>query len=382
MSDQDFFYDEDEYYVDPYNEAEDLAPHTVHSPVWIDYEPDWDTVSVPSDWEYYSDDYWDHDSPKTSSKKRKRTSQDEETAAGTNGVEEGARRKRKKLDSDKRIPKLLLGELSLPCSAVIWKSKSEIFKSFEGPTIIGGSGEKISLLGDWRERFQYKPKPTSSQSKPKAIQRKGSQQALAVVVDNDSPAPDTYHTSMPPPTTLENAQGLPSRNRVPQSPTAQKAQATNGMDGANVSQDELARNLKPSKLLNKATTNERKRKANNQPSSDAIEEPPAKTPPGRPKKQKTANINSQKENQPLATRANGVVSTSKKRQVDDSDDQPLTSRTNGVASARKRKAEASEDELAMPPPKRNGFSKKGGKADTAAAAKEPSTRRSTRRTRG
>ena len=361
---------------------EDLAPHSVHSPVWIDYQPDWDTVSVPSDWEYYSDDYWDHDSPKTSSKKRKRTSQDEETAAGTNGVGEGARRKRKKLDSDKRIPKLSLGELSLPCSAVIWKSKSEIFKSFEGPTIIGGSGEKVSLLEDWRERFQYKPKPTSSQSKPKAIQRKGSQQALAVVIDNDSPAPDTYHTSMPPQTALENAQGLPSRNRVPQSPTAQKAQATNGVDGADVSQDKLARNLKPNKLLNKATTNERKRKANNQPSSDAIEEPPAKTPPGRPKKQKTANINSQKENQPLATRANGAVSTSTKRQVEDSDDQPLTSRTNGVASARKRKAEDSEDELVMPPPKRNGFSKNGGKADTAAAANEPSTRRSTRRTRG
>ena len=351
---------------------EDLAAHTVHSPVWIDYHPDWDTLSVPSDWEYYSDDYWDHASPKTLSTKRKVGSHNKDTATSIDGIERGPK-KRKRLASEKRIPELSLGEPTLAVSAVIWKSKSEVLTSAEGPTITGGSGQKVSLLADWRDRFELQPK-----TKTRTLQRKGNQHILAVMVGNDPPAADTYHISTPPPTTLEDVQGLPSRNRVSPHSIAQKAQAMNGIDGATSSQDDLMQRLKSNKLLNKATTNERKRKANDQPSNDVSEESAAKRPPGRPKKQKIANENNQKAKQPLAARANGVIPANKKSNDDYTDGEALNSRTNGIASTRRRKAvEEPEDESALPSPKRRTERKQ----DTV-TAKETSTRKSTRRTRG
>lgn len=64
MSDGDFLYDEDEI---PFIEADDLAAHTMQSPVWINHDPSYETISTISDWDYYSDDYWDE----ASTKKRK-----------------------------------------------------------------------------------------------------------------------------------------------------------------------------------------------------------------------------------------------------------------------------------------------------------------------
>ena len=349
-----------------------MAAHTVHSPVWIDYHPDWDTLSVPSDWEYYSDDYWDHASPKTFSKKRKKVSDNKDTATSTDGIERSLK-KRKRLALGRRIPELSLGEPTLAVSAVIWKSKSEVSTSPEGPTITGGSGEKVSLLADWRERFGFQPK-----TKPRTLQRKGDQHILAVVVDNDPPTTDTYHISTPPTTTLEGVPGLPSRYRVSPPSIVQEAQAMNGVDRATSSQDDLMQKLKSNKLLNKATTNERKRKANDLPSDGVLEEPAVETPPGRPKKQKTANKNNNEVKQPLAARANGVMPTNKKPKDDYTDGQALTSRTNRIASTRKRKAvEEPEDESALPSPKRRVEEKQN-----TITAQETSTRKSTRRTRG
>ncbi|KAL2043934.1 hypothetical protein N7G274_003454 [Stereocaulon virgatum] len=372
MSDDECFYDEDdELNVDLYSEAEDLAAHTVHSPVWIDYHPDWDTLSVPSDWEYYSDEYWDHTSPKTFSKKRKKGPDNKDASASTDSVQRSPEKKRR-LASERRIPKLSLGEPNLAVSAVIWKSKSEMLTSPEEPTITGGSGETVSLLADWRERFETQPK-----TKPKILQRKGDQHILAVVVDDDPPVTDTYHISTPPPTILKGVPGLLSRHGVPPPSIVQEAQAMNSVDGATSSQDQSMQELKSYKLLNKATTNERKRKANHQPSNDVLDERATQPPPGRPKKKKTANENNKKIKQPLAARANGVLSANKKSKDGYTDGQAPTSRTHGIALTRKRKAvEEPEDESAPPPPKR----RTEGKQDTG-IAKATLTRKGTHRRR-
>ena len=320
----------------------------MHSPIFVDEQPAWETESLPSDWEYYSDDYWDYDSPKASSKKRKRAANDTNAVDGTFDIEGSIKKKRNKLDSGKSIPKVSLGEPTLATSAVIWKSKSEIFNSSESPVISDSSGEKVALLKDWRDRFKYSPKSSSSRSKPRGPHRSNGQRALAVVIDGDSS--DTYHMVMPPPTTLENSQDFPSRSNDSQSSIEGKSPSMNDMSDPALS----------SKLSKKAVTIERKRKADgNLSDGGAVDAPVSKRKRGRPKKQ------------------DNVDPTEHHHQKDK---QPLTNRTNGVIRTQKRKSEDSEEESNMAPPKRKNPTR-GGLKPTTPVSKEPSTRRSTRQTR-
>lgn len=135
---------------------DDLAEHTMHSPVWVDYNATIEVGEDISDWEYYSDDYYDHvqglrgtSSKETTGTKRKSSGRPHN------------RTKRRRLDPPEAIPKLSLGEpmnedSSEPrrsSTVVCWKTP-KTFKSLEYPILADDQGEAVALLKDWRERFK------------------------------------------------------------------------------------------------------------------------------------------------------------------------------------------------------------------------------------
>ncbi|KAI9788727.1 MAG: hypothetical protein M1816_006584 [Peltula sp. TS41687] len=163
MSDiEDYFDEDDDYYYweeDPVDGvagwADDLAEHTVQSPVWQEGDPDYDSNDSPSDWDYSSDDYYDHDPPpprkiqadpssgtdpnkgKTQQLKRKRT--DDDATAGT-------KRRKPAQPGSSQVPP---AETQSPI-----KYRTEISPE-QSPTILQAEegGEKVAILKDWRARF-------------------------------------------------------------------------------------------------------------------------------------------------------------------------------------------------------------------------------------
>jgi hypothetical protein len=107
-------------------------------------DPSLETVDTYSDWEYYSDDYYDDDPTITAKHK-------------TNGE---PRKKRRKLSSIENIPSLSLGSSIVDSSTsmansfkgVLWRvpvkadEKVELYEP--------GKGEQVALLSDWRELFK------------------------------------------------------------------------------------------------------------------------------------------------------------------------------------------------------------------------------------
>ena len=139
---------------------DDLAEHTMHSPVWPDYDPSFEVADDFSDWDYYSDDYYDQDVPQVK-------------ANGPNPNRSGTRltsmkrkviephptkRKRRKVSQGEEIPDLSLGEplhaslvgVGSNKPVVIWKTEDG---SIPLPVIAAEQGEKVALLKDWKERF-------------------------------------------------------------------------------------------------------------------------------------------------------------------------------------------------------------------------------------
>ncbi len=186
----------------------------MQSPVWLSYDPSYGTASVPSDWEYYSDDYWDEES--TTKGKRKGDVM-EKTAARGDSTGHSAERKRRKLKLTD-VPEMSLGESIVAAPTVVWKSKNDLLQPFEGPVVSEGQGERISLLKDWRERFKLPSKQKHPVSRPK-VQQMDSQKAVAVVVSTQSA--DRAHEDTVPPL------GLPSRSKAFQSNTYWTSSATN-----------------------------------------------------------------------------------------------------------------------------------------------------------
>lgn len=235
MSDDEDYYDDDDYiYLDdaPYAEAvsrsyaanfffladilqDDLAEHTMHSPVHPDYDPAFDTAEVWSDWEYYSDDYYDEDSPR---KRRKVDGADNEVARKS-GVGSDLRRKRRKLASTSEIPELSLGDSLHSCldereslaPVIVWRSKTE---TNDIPVVSEGQEEKVALLKDWRERFKILLQTSPNFSKPNGIVRRGSQKAVAVVIERKALRKGTKGKE--PATSLTQNPGIPSRSKVTQ----------------------------------------------------------------------------------------------------------------------------------------------------------------------
>ncbi|KAL8921770.1 MAG: hypothetical protein Q9208_005527 [Pyrenodesmia sp. 3 TL-2023] len=165
--------DDDLWIEDPYAEADDLAEHTMHSPVLVNYDPAFESNDVLTDWDCYSDDYFDLELPQP---KRRR-------------FEEGppSKSQRRIPKSTKNLPELSLGDpassdeeiKARARSTVVWKTSVD---SRTLPVVKDGQEEKVSILKDWKERF--KPPPRGSEVKP--ARSDGSQRAVAVVIQQTS----------------------------------------------------------------------------------------------------------------------------------------------------------------------------------------------------
>lgn len=107
-------------------------------------DPSLETVDTYSDWEYYSDDYYDDDPTITARHK-------------TNGE---PRKKRRKLSSIENIPSLSLGSSIVDSSTsmansfkgVLWRVPVKVDEKVE--LYEPGKGEQVALLSDWRELFK------------------------------------------------------------------------------------------------------------------------------------------------------------------------------------------------------------------------------------
>ena len=220
MSDDEDYYDDDDYiYYDdgPYAEAvsqptssnlylsfadqlqDDLAEHTMHSPVWIDYDPSLELEDAFDESELYPSDFFDEDVPE----KRKRRSPEND-----NGSKIGISSKRRKLEATDAIPELSLGEPVTAVPKVVWRSSEHDPIAY--PVLEDGQAEKVSLLKDWRERFKEPVQDSFFQ-----MPRRTSQTMFAVVVERRR-SQETDRQRMPPPTGTKNT-GLNSRGKKPES---------------------------------------------------------------------------------------------------------------------------------------------------------------------
>ena len=315
------------------------------SPPLIDYDSDYDDFANLSDWEYDHDAYWDQDRPRKRKRKNSREDTDE--------VKDRPKKKRRRLDCNKDIPGLHLEGYNTAAPTVIWKSKCDLLNPPEGPIVRAGQGQKVALLKDWRERFRSQPNHTAARPEPNFTKRRGSQVATAVVIGDGSP--ESYHSTTLPPTTLEKATGLPSRSRVFPSIPEHVSPVVNGTISNTSDSELLPGGSNSSRLARNTTMAGKKRNIEEVPEHQEDELPASKKRPGRPKK---------KTNDPQLSK------------------QPLASRTNGsIPESRKRKADDSDDQSVMSPPKRAETAKTKGVETSASEGYGSSTRRTTRRTR-
>ena len=140
----DFLYD-----ADPAPDlADDLASHAIHSPLFQD-EPGYELAEYHSDWDYYSDDYYDDDpdilkhNPQDGSPIKSRSHNKAE------GLKRG---KKRKLVDVQDIPDIDLGErktLKDCMRGTVWATplpeRDNVF--------VRGDDEKIALLKDWKNVF-------------------------------------------------------------------------------------------------------------------------------------------------------------------------------------------------------------------------------------
>lgn len=155
----------------------------MHSPVLINYDPALETSDLWSDWEYYSDDFYDSDEPKL---KRRRTEK-----TGNGPKEAPTKSKRRKLGSIGELPELSLGDplssdedVDLPSRpTIIWKSRGQSPKL---PVLKAGQEEKVSILKDWKDRF----KPPLQSKAVKSTSNQKPQRGVAVLIQHN-PNDDT-----------------------------------------------------------------------------------------------------------------------------------------------------------------------------------------------
>lgn len=155
MSDDGYYpgspYDDldDLYYDDDVGEnlADDLAQHTLPSPIYHE-DPAYEMLEYHSDWEYYSDDYYDDDpallsgNPQTGSPMKRKVKIDKTQPRG----------KKRKLVDTKDIPELALDDrpaLAATVRGTVWAGpKPASPKPYEA-----GQGQRIALLKDWAQIF-------------------------------------------------------------------------------------------------------------------------------------------------------------------------------------------------------------------------------------
>ncbi|KAL8733249.1 MAG: hypothetical protein Q9166_002266 [cf. Caloplaca sp. 2 TL-2023] len=174
--------DDDDFWIeDPYAEADDLAEHTMQSPVLINYDP---TLDIEGDWEDWDDwsgvdgDFFDFEEPKRKRRKLDDTGNREDLSS--------IKHQKRELPSMKDLPELSLGEpmssdedksLQHP-SIVKWKVRGNSPKL---PILEPGQEEKVCILKDWKERF--KPPPSKHEDGTSRLNH-ATQRAVAVVIEN------------------------------------------------------------------------------------------------------------------------------------------------------------------------------------------------------
>ncbi|KAL8895624.1 MAG: hypothetical protein Q9192_003528 [Flavoplaca navasiana] len=184
--------DDDDYtwLEDPYHDADDLAEHTMQSPVFVNQDLVSDVNDDWVDWEDWSevdDEFYDQAIPNKKWRKL-RHPDDRKVASPTTS-------KYPKAASIKGLPQLSLdkpasvssdeAKSSRNRSIVIWKVRQ---KSPELPLLEHGEQEKVSILKDWKKRFNL---PPAREEEGNATSRNGAQRAVAVVIEtrNSSSAP-------------------------------------------------------------------------------------------------------------------------------------------------------------------------------------------------
>lgn len=188
MSEDGYYYDDYEYLDwddDPYSAVvscmcprqvaalgadqwqDDLAEHTMHSPVLISYDPGIEMVDYDSDWDLSVDEYFDVGS-KGPGKKRKETASQGQTKRHT---------KRRKLDPTEQIPNLNLDETVSVQKPVVWRSLGQRLGSPELPTLKEGEAQKVALLKNWKAHIGVSPDdnaPPRPRGRPRKKTRKQS----------------------------------------------------------------------------------------------------------------------------------------------------------------------------------------------------------------
>lgn len=146
--------------------ADELAAHAVHSPLLYaaEYEPGYDLQEYHSDWEYYSDDYYDDD-PSILRTNPIDGSPIKSKSRANDSAKTGRSRKRKLADRDSDIPPFDDDRRYLQdcMKGTVWAQPVPLRDNFYQP----GQSEAVALLKDWRSRFGT-ASPKKSQSKAKA----------------------------------------------------------------------------------------------------------------------------------------------------------------------------------------------------------------------
>lgn len=247
----------------------------------MNYDPAWETTSYVSDWEYYSDEYWEQES----SRKRKHKA-DSGWAAGVKHGSEHANKKQRKRGS-REMPELSIGESSLAAGGVVWKSKKEALESHDGPVVTEGQLEKVSLFEDWREHFK-----TSTSFKPKFIRSRSNQDAELVLDNETSSGQYGGNILPPPPMTLEEAKALPSRSRNTAEPSQEFPREVRGASSFPSHDEDF--DTDDDSFREAIGTGINGNKKNSEPDLSIDDSGISKSPqkrPGRPRKLKSANAN-------------------------------------------------------------------------------------------
>lgn len=145
---------DDEYYDDEYADfhdmlydadpdpdlADDLAEHAAHSPVYID-NPNDDARDYFSDWEYYSDDYFDDD-PVLLGAMSKDQSEDKQTSRNTQQpTKRGRKRKLSEARERAHSETKEMRALRACMQGTVWKTQSpELEESYKG-----GNSQPVAL---------------------------------------------------------------------------------------------------------------------------------------------------------------------------------------------------------------------------------------------
>ena len=173
----------------------------MHSPVLINCDPTWATASCPSDWEYYSDEYWEQEPLKEQKRKR-----DSDGTTGVTGEDMNVKPEPRKVKYV-GMPEIALGAPTLATSSVVWKSREEILDSAQAPVIAEGQMEKVSLFQDWRERVKH-----HSSLVPNFV-LSSNNQGTAMLAEQQEILDTSDENAGFPILSFEEARGLPSRSR-------------------------------------------------------------------------------------------------------------------------------------------------------------------------